>query len=173
MRVIRGTCDGTGAAINVCLGVVPFYVKVWNAEDAGALLPVAEWLRDMDIITALDEGIVHTGLDDTDFDRTVMAANGISAYDGGDEIQFDKDNDNRWEVVTAFPAGASVEEVYVDGSYRRTATTDSAYRCYGDAVCPNPVHGIKVKTSPGFVIGTNANLNADGEQLLWMAFIED
>lgn len=166
-QVVFGTCDGTGVAINVCLGFIPRYVKVWNKEDAGTLLPIAEWCRDFALTSAQDEGILHKGISDTDFDREVLTTAGISAYAGGDEIQYDATSGN-WEVTTNFPAGASVEELYVDGLYEREATTDPAYRCIGDRICPELRHGAKVKTPQGFTIGTNANLNADGEQLTWM-----
>lgn len=161
---VHGTCDGTGAAINVCLGFIPKYVKVLNAEDAGSLMPEVEWWKDMDVISALDEGIMHEGGDDSD--RQLISSAGISAYAGGDEIVFDSAS-GYW--VNNLTALTSKEEVYVDGHYRRTATTDAAYRCYGDAVDPNPKHGMKVKTPPGFTIGTNADLNANGEQLMWIA----
>lgn len=169
-NIVIGTCDGTGAAINVCLGFVPRYVKVWNCEDAGTKLPVLEWHKGMAVIAALDEGIKDTGLSDTDYDRTVMAASGISAYEGGEVLLYDE-SDSQWE----YDAGGdgllndAASEVFVDGHYERNATTDDAYKCYGDAIVPNPRDGARITTSPGFTIGADADINADGEQLLWMA----
>lgn len=169
-QIIFGTCDGTGAAINVCLGFVPRYVKVWNMEDAGTLLPILEWTKQQSFVSAVDEGIKYIGISDTDFDRTVLSANGIAAYNGGDEIRYDKDTSARWELTTgtAFPGGNSAEEVYVDGEYEKTAAGNAAYRCIGDVLCPEKYHGARVKTTKGFTIGADTDMNADGEQLCWM-----
>lgn len=159
-----GTCAGTGAAIHVCIGFHPRYVKVWNVG-AATDLPVAEWLGGLSAITALDEGILTKTL--TDIDRSLLTTAGISAYSGGDEIVYDGASSNRWEDS----AGNSVEEVYVDGHYERSAASDATYRCVGNALvgASTPRNGAKVKTPPGFTIGTNADLNVDGEQLMWMA----
>jgi hypothetical protein len=162
--VVHGTCDGTGAAINVCLGFIPRHVRVINAEDAGSLMADVEWWKGMKVISALDEGILLEGGDDCD--RQLLATGGISEYAGGDEIVFDSAGGNWVDNLTDLN---SKEEVYVNGHYERDATTDPAYQCYGDAVDPNPKHGMKVKTPPGFKIGTNADLNVNGEQLLWIA----
>lgn len=168
-EVVVGTCDGTGAAINVCLGFIPRYCKVWNMEDAGNLEPVLEWTDQMALITQMAEGIIDVGISDADFDRSVLADTdgGIDAYEGGDEIVYDGVTDNQWEDS----GGTVKEEVYVDGHYRRTAATDAAYKCIGDSIIgDNPNDGDKVKTPPGFTIGANANLNVNGEQICWVAF---
>ena len=163
-REVHGTCDGTAAAINVSLGFVPSYVKVINAEDAGTLMAEVEYWKDMAVIAAIDNGIMLEGGDDAD--RQLLATGGISEYAGGDEIVYDSASDGWVDNLTDLTAK---DEVHVDGHYKRTASTDDAYRCYGDAVDPNPKHGMKVKTAPGFTIGTNADLNVDGEQLIWIA----
>lgn len=166
-EIATGTCDGTGAAINVCLGFTPEYVKVWNVEDAGSKLPVLEWMRAMAVFSALDEGVKDTGLDDTDYDRTVMAADGIAAYDGGDELTYDGVTDSRWEDSS----GNNAEEVYVDGHYKRDAAGDAAYKCIGDSQIgsSSPRDGAKCTTPPGFTIGADADINVNGEQLIWLA----
>lgn len=169
-QIIFGTCDGTGAAINVCLGFIPRYVKVWNMEDAGTLLPTLEWTKQQSFVAAVDEGIKNTGISGMDFNRVVMTANGISAYNGGDQIRYDLDSSGRWELTTgtAFPGGNSAEEVYVDGQYEKVAATDAAYQCIGDVICPELYHGAIVTTTKGFTIGADADVNVDGEQLAWM-----
>ncbi|HUV77075.1 MAG TPA: hypothetical protein VMW06_03350 [Desulfobacterales bacterium] len=162
--VVHGTCDGTGAAINVCLGFIPRHVKVINAEDAGTLTPEVEWTKGMKVISAIDEGIMLEGADDAD--RQLLDTGGISEYPGGDEIVFDSASGGWVDNLTDLTAK---DEVYVNGHYERAVSTDPAYQCYGDSVDANPRHGMKVKTPPGFTIGTNADLNVNGEQLLWIA----
>ena len=164
--IVMGTCDGTGAAINVCLGFIPDYVKVWNMEDAGNKEPVLEWIKEMAVITQMDEGIKTVGISDTDIDRTVMAADGIAAYAGGDEITYDGTTHTRWEKVSD---ASDAEEVYVDGHYKRTASGDPAYKCIGESLEPNQNDGSKVKTPAGFTIGADADVNANGEQICWIA----
>jgi len=132
-------------------------------EDAGTLYPAVEWFDQQRLITVVDEGIMHEGADDSD--RQFLTANGISRYNGGDEITYDGVTNNRWENA----AGTDVEETYVDGYYQRTATTSAAYQCIGDALCPELRDGSKVRTPMGFTIGTNTDLNANGEQLVWIA----
>jgi hypothetical protein len=159
INTIFGTCDGTGAAINVSLGFVPSFVKVWNTEHANE--KSIEWFKQFALHAAMDEGIK--------LDNSVIAPitdNGIKAYNGGDIIVFDKTTHNPWEVAAV--GGASAEEINIDGSYVRTAGGDAAYRCIGDKIEPNKNHGSQVKTTPGFTIGTDG-INIDGEQLCWMA----
>jgi len=162
--VVHGTCDGTGAAINVCLGFIPRKVKVMNAEDAGSLMAEVEWIKGMKAIAALDEGVMLEGGDDAD--RQLLATGGISEYDGGDEIVYDSASGDWVDNLTDLN---SKEEVYVNGHYERDDGSDAAYQCYGDSVDSNPKHGMKVKTPPGFTIGTNSDLNVNGEQLIWIA----
>jgi len=168
---VTGTCDGTGAAINVCLGFIPRRVVVRNVEDAGTKLPIIEWNDEMVNISAQDEGVKTVGISDTDIDRTVMASSGISKYTGGDKIYFDKNTSNCWEYAPDHAsAGTSVEEVYVDGRYKRASSSAAAYKCIGDAIEPNPVHGCIVMTPAGFTIGADSDINQDGEQLIWEAW---
>ena len=158
LEIAFGTCDGTGAAINVCLGFIPSYVEVWNMDHANEKM--LKWFKQMAINATMDEGI--------SLDNSVTApvtANGISAYAGGDIIVYDKTTHARWEIAAV--GGATAEEVYVDGHYVQDSG-GAAYKCYGDRAEPNKNHGSKVKTAAGFVIGTNG-INVDGEQLCWMA----
>jgi hypothetical protein len=170
-QIAFGTCDGTGAAINVCLGFIPSYVKVINMEDAGSLMPVVEWFKPQALVAAQYQGVKTMGMSDTDMDRVLLTTTGIAAYAGGDIIQYDGVTSNRWEAVSATYAGADVEEVYVNGHYKRTAATDAAYQCVGDFIAgtSSPRHGTKVKTTEGFTIGIEADLNVDGEQICWIA----
>lgn len=169
-RYARGTCDGTGAAINVCLGFVPKKVIVKNFEDAGGLYPYLEWDAMDALVAAIAEGIKTMGLSDLDFDRVPLAdaAGGIDPYDGGDELTYDGVTNNRWEDST----GADASEAFVDGNYERAATTDAAYKCIGTSIfgAATPPNGAKVKTPAGFTIGLDADINVNGEQLTWEAW---
>jgi hypothetical protein len=171
-NIAIGRCDGTAAAIKVCLGWIPDYVKIWNMEDADNKEPVLEWVRPMAGVAQMDEGIKTTGISDSDLDRTVMAANGVAVYTGGDVIVYDGKNNNRWETPGADgqPSGTSAEEIYLDGTYRKSEASDPEYRCYGDAVMgSSPGDGNRVTTVPGFVIGADTDVNVDGEALCWLA----
>jgi hypothetical protein len=171
--IITGQCDGTGALINVCLGFIPDKVVVWNMEDDGNKEPKIEWVKEMLYADGqMYEGIKDLGIsDNADFSRTVLASgdHGITVYNGGDWIIYDGVTNNRWET----PAGADAEEIYVDGLYKRTSDSDSAYRCYGDRVFPNPgsrQDGLKCKTAAGFSIGTDSDMNVNGQQICWVVF---
>lgn len=77
-----GQVIGTGAAINVQLGWLPDYVKVFNPNDAGSLWPTMEWGNGMGAgkgfktLKAVDSGA--TGNASSAF----VATNGISQYAG-------------------------------------------------------------------------------------------
>lgn len=70
---VYGTVEGTGSAINVILGFVPDYVKVYNYDDAGSAAPTMEWFSGM------TDG--H-GLKNTTDTQAKVTSGGISAYDG-------------------------------------------------------------------------------------------
>ena len=174
-RIVRGTCDGTGAAITVCLGFIPDKVELVNVDDAGALFGVVHWWRGMDLeLAAAPEGGIlwnETNAATTGDQTALTAAAGISPYTGGDEIVFDKNTSNRWEDS----AGNDVSEKYVDGAFVREAASDAKYRCIGQTLTgtSTPPHGTKVRTPAGFTIGDNAAMNQDGEQLIWIAYKAD
>lgn len=162
-NIAIGTCDGTGAAIKVVLGWAPRYVKVFNLEDAGNLSPALEWIKGMELVSATDEGVLLTGLSDTDMDRTLETANGIAEYAGGDILTYDE-SDARWETSAA----ADASELYVDG-YWEKESGGASYRNAASAKIPKPFDGQMCIMGAGFEIGADANLNADGEQLVWIA----
>jgi hypothetical protein len=156
-----GTCDGTDAAINVILGWQPRRVEVRNLDNAAQ--QIVTWQKGMELVSAEAAGLLDTGISDTDYDRTVLAATyGISMYAGGDLIKWDSVS-ARWETA----AGVAIAEVYVDGHYQQ-ASGGAAYKCYGDCVDPNRT-GVLVTTGEGFTIAAGCVANNDGEQLIWMA----
>ena len=81
-NVIVGSVAGTGAALNVSLGFVPSYVKVFNPNDAGSLFPSMEWFNGMATasgfksLKSVDSGA--TGNASSNY----VTTNGITAYAG-------------------------------------------------------------------------------------------
>ena len=169
-RIIIGTCDGTGAIINVCLGFIPKYVKLLNLEDAHTKYPMLEWWNpNMLAVTAFVEGIKEiTGT--TYREIAGLTTDGIAPYAGGNKIEFLSAVHPHWVDVGAT---ADVSEKYVDGSFKRIAATDTAYKCVGDSMLGKSPgakdYGVIITTPPGFIINIEATINVDGEQLVWMA----
>lgn len=103
--IITGSVAGTGAAINISLGFIPSYVKVFNPSDAGSLWGTIEWFSGMAAASGLkslktiDSGV--TGL----ASQAYVTTNGISSYAGtatagaGFTIGADADINASTEVV--------------------------------------------------------------------------
>ena len=80
MKMIQGHFNGTGADVFLCLGTIPYYIRLWNLE-AGT--PVTtEWSECMihDILTC--EGITRPADGSAVLDHTF--GEGINIYEGGD-----------------------------------------------------------------------------------------
>jgi hypothetical protein len=71
-EIKTGTYEGTAAAINISLGWVPDYVKVWNAEDGDVAW---EWFNGMGAGDALSSANHDTA------QHSLITANGIDAYE--------------------------------------------------------------------------------------------
>lgn len=171
-QMVWGTCDGTGAIINVCLGFIPKYVRVFNLEAANSHWATLEWMNPcFRAITDADEGILSKE-DANQVHTTLLAADGISPYAGGAKLCFLNATHPHWVLVGDLTY-ADVTEIYVDGHYKRDASTDVAFKDIGDSMLGRtPIaadYGTIITTPPGFVIGANGDLNANGEQLVWMA----
>lgn len=114
---IGGNFNGTGAAVYLCIGFVPDYVKVWNCEGTQALQ--LEWNKNMRS-TEIQEGVE---LATSTFAANTVGA-GIKQYFGGD-------------TLTSTTAGTTTygEGVYLkrDAKDYRYAT-NSALGIVGDAV---------------------------------------
>ena len=165
-QTIFGACNGTGAAIHVCLGFVPRSVRIFNVEDAGSLQPEAIWANEMALFTAIAGGIKTVGGSDATIERTLMTTGGISAYAGGDLIVYDGVTNNRWNKSDL---STDASQVYVDGEYEKAVASDADYKCIGDTLAGvKPYDGQKIVTPAGFSIGTDGDLNVSGEQLLWI-----
>lgn len=78
MKVVSGTFAGTGAALNVCVGFKPDFVRVFNI--AASSIPMLEWNVGMAGTTAIAAGMKQTAL------RAVAkftAGAGIAQFTGG------------------------------------------------------------------------------------------
>lgn len=74
-NVAVGTYEGTGAAINISLGFVPDYVRIWNAEDGDASW---EWFNGMTAAHALATANHDTA------QQSRITSNGVTAYEPAD-----------------------------------------------------------------------------------------
>jgi len=77
-----GTVTGTGSAINVSLGWIPDYVKVYNENDAGSLWPTIEWWRGMSDGHALKGLKVIDSGSSGNASQAKITSGGISQYSG-------------------------------------------------------------------------------------------
>jgi hypothetical protein len=81
MRVVAGTCRGTGAILNVCIGFVPDFVNIYNFGDAGTEFPFTVWNKFFSTDAEL-EGFSNVWSDmDAFADHT--QAEGIQPHYGG------------------------------------------------------------------------------------------
>lgn len=83
-NIATGTVEGTGAAINVSVGFVPHYVKVFNYDDAGGLAPTLEWWYGMGAGDALKTLKVVDSGTSGNASSALITSNGIDAYAGTD-----------------------------------------------------------------------------------------
>lgn len=83
-----GTVEGTGSAINVSVGFLPRYVKVFNIDDAGGLAPTMEWFEGMTAAHGLKSlSIVDNGTTTAKSTEHVTSG-GISQYTGATTASF-------------------------------------------------------------------------------------
>lgn len=84
-QVVTGSIAGTGATINISLGFIPRYVKVFNYNDAGALYPTVEWWEGMPAASGLKnkrQAVNEGGTATYSVVNERITANGISEYAG-------------------------------------------------------------------------------------------
>ena len=119
MEVIQGHFEGTGAALYLQLGSIPYQIRIWNL--GGATPDELIWERPMacDILTT--EGILKTG-DGGAFADNVFGA-GVSPYYGGELLTAAMQTD------TTYGGGIYIERDDKDYRY----FTDSAAGISGDA----------------------------------------
>lgn len=88
-RVFTGTYTGTGAAVNVSLGFIPAYVKIFNETDGDDRW---EWVKGM------TDGHAYQTIGSTGV-GTKITSNGVSEYAG-----------SRGSAAKGFTAGTSLSE---------------------------------------------------------------
>lgn len=162
-RVVRGTIEGKGAAMKICLGFVPAKLELYNIDDAGALYPLVTWIRGMDGGAAGQAGGIKikltSGLATADF-VALTATEGVAPYDGNEFLVYDGASDNRWETE----AGTDQTGVVVD----RNGANWGTVVCAGNT----PPDKTRVRTAAGFTLGTDADINASGETVVFIAYGE-
>lgn len=149
--LVKGTVEGTGAAINVILGFQPSMIEIFNIDDAGDLSPQARYVVGMEGGSSDTLGGIKL-VESTVSPLTVAA--GLSLYAGDDPVTWDETN-SRWND----DAGSDVTGQYVDKDGGE----------YGNSVVPDPSDGERIKTGQGFVIGTDGDLNASAETIVFIA----
>lgn len=78
--MIAGTFNGTGAALYLCLGFIPDWVRIWSAEDADG--GVAYWSKHMRAAEMLEGWVKST----TNAPSLYTVGLGIQPYEGGDKL---------------------------------------------------------------------------------------
>jgi len=110
---VSGSFNGTAADLYICLGFLPHYVRVWNAE--GTARGLVEWNINMARTVEISDGIEMSALDQQA--EAVTRTTGISAfYSPGDRL-------------TSTQAGTIT---YSDGVYLKK--DDKDYRDAGDGL---------------------------------------
>jgi len=80
--VVTGTVEGTGSAINISLGFIPNYVKVYNYDDAGALAPTVEWWGGMSDGHGVKTLSIKDDGSTSNYSSQKITSGGISEYSG-------------------------------------------------------------------------------------------
>jgi hypothetical protein len=186
-NIKTGYVTGTGEIINVEVGFLPNYVKLMNLDDAGSLYPTLEYFY------GIGEGygwktksIVDNGTT-TNKSSEKITSNGISRFAGeapGKQL-------TGTIAITAASAaltGTSTEfltELKVGDIVRVQNLTTGAYEemeilsiASKTAATATKVASQSITTgnpirvtgrSPGFVIGKDADMNASGEKIFYLA----
>lgn len=92
-KIVVDTYEGTGAAINISLGFIPDYVRVWNAEDGDA-----SW----DWFNGLGAGDVLATANHDTAQQSLVTSNGIDTYAGS--------STSGSEAAVGFTVGSALSE---------------------------------------------------------------
>ncbi len=180
-EVVVGSVAGTGAAINVQLGFIPSYVKVFNPNDAGSLFPAMERWKGMAAASALktlkiiDSGatglassayVTSNGLSDYTGVKPPRTLTGTCAVSAGSAVVTG--------TSTLFLSEVAVGNIISIGGVTRkvlsiasntSLTVTEAYTAAQTGITSFNIEG----TSDGFTIGADADINVSGETVFYMA----
>lgn len=86
MRVVRGSFQGTGAALYLGIGFIPKQFRMWNISDGTVLYQLHDWTKDMRrTIKGFDGHSMLGQADMADGNASdVASGSGVSIYRGGD-----------------------------------------------------------------------------------------
>ena len=79
MRVVSGTFNGAGAAVYLCLGFIPDWIKIWALEDADEAYLL--WSNQMRA-AEMDNGLYYVGSTSSTQQAPLAATEGIEPYEG-------------------------------------------------------------------------------------------
>ena len=163
MQVIQGHFEGTGAALYLQLGCIPYQIRIWNL--GGATPDELIWERGMAVDILTTEGILKTG-DGGAFADNVFGA-GISPYYGGElltstmqadtsyggttgGVQYIERDDKDYRYFTDAAAGISgdASTETIDTWTLVTAGTPSGH-FNGDVVCTYIGPGSEIRIVSG------------------------
>jgi len=146
MRIVGGTFNGTGAAVYICIGFIPDYVRMWAVEGSETpFLWYSNQFRGAEIV----EGIVG---DEASSDVQLTAKTkgaGIVAYEGRDDMTSTNQTSTsygegvflRFDKVTDYKDNASYG--YVDAALSAW-TLDTSGNCTGHFNDDVPSSGTRI-----------------------------
>jgi hypothetical protein len=177
-----GTVEGTGAIIQVELGFVPTYVKLFNIDDAGTLWPSLEWLKGMAAASGIkcqkqiDSGT--TGLSS----QAYVTSNGISEF-AGSVAGYQLTGTIAASALSATLTGTNtlfLTELKVGDTVKlwdgqelvvsaiASATSLTVLTAAAASVTTNKANRLAGRT-PGFLIGADGDINVSAETIVYMA----
>lgn len=181
-----GSVTGTGAAINVSIGFQPSYVKVYNPNDAGGLYPIIEWWNGMAAASGLKskKNVIASVEASLDFASIAAASVGevtvnVTGAALGDNVYASpKDVIEANLAFSAYvtaantvavravnptaaaidPAAVAWEITVMRGNNQDKITSGGISKYAGSSTA-----------SEGFTIGADADINASGEDIFYIA----
>lgn len=181
LQIATGTITGTGAAINVGIGFVPQYVKVYNPNDSHSKWATMEWFAGMPDghglkgLKVVDSG--STG----DASQAKITSKGISAYAGSGmpvalsgTVAVSAGSAVVTGTSTRFTTELKVNDlINIGGELRRVVDIASATSLTVDQKYAAAQSGVtalnQAGVTKGFTIGADADLNASGEVMHYFA----
>lgn len=170
-KVVTGTVLGTTAAINVSVGFKPRYVQVLNTD--GSNEAIITWYSSM----AADKGLKTLAAGTTDY----VSSGGITQWDGlaargalSGTAAVTAASVTVTGTSTYFQNELAVgDKIEINGEQREVAsiasqTSLTVTKAFDASASGKSILAIKGRPE-GFTIGTDANVNADGDTLVWVA----